>query len=201
MTDPAKTEDFLLWNGVGDSDEAAFNTLMHRHYKSLFRYGIRIHADEDLVRDAIQEVFISVWERRHKLPEIDSPRSYLLGSLRKRILYELRQSRWERLDEMADQFHVDFSFDHGLISREEDLLTRQKIETFLNSLPPRQKEIIHLRFYQNLSCEEIADVMKMNRQSVYNLLHETLRRLRRQWGPVGVYLLLSQLHESPFHVF
>lgn len=201
MTDRTKTEDILLWNGVSASDEASFNSLMHRHYQPLFRYGVRIHADAELVRDAIQEVFISVWERRNRLPEIDSVRSYLLGSLRKRILFELRQSRWERLEEEAEHFHVDFSFDHVLISREEDMLTRHKIEGFLNSLPPRQKEIIHLRFYQNLSCEEIAEVMKMNRQSVYNLLHETLRRLRHQWGPVGVYLLLAHLPHAPFRFF
>jgi DNA-directed RNA polymerase specialized sigma24 family protein len=46
-------------------------------------------------------------------------------------------------------------------------------------LSKRQQEVIYLRFYGDIEIEEIAEIMHLNRQSVYNLLHDALKELRR----------------------
>jgi RNA polymerase sigma factor (sigma-70 family) len=182
-----------LWVHLRQDDERAFEALMLMHYKPLFRYGTRLNPDEELIRDCIQEVFTSVWERRRSLPVIQSGRFYLLKALRKRLLYELRKTQRESPLDWTPDYHfwAEYAIDTSLIAGEEAHQQSQKLEMLLNALPPRQKEVIHLRFFQNLSHEEIAEMMQMNRQSVYNLLHETLRKLRKHWNPMLLLILLK----------
>jgi RNA polymerase sigma factor (sigma-70 family) len=53
----------------------------------------------------------------------------------------------------------------------------------INTLPPRQKEIIFLRFYEGLSYDEIADIMSISINSAYKLLYKALENLQQIMGP------------------
>jgi RNA polymerase sigma factor (sigma-70 family) len=77
-----------------------------------------------------------------------------------------------------------------------------KIKQCISQLSKRQQEIIYLRFYLNASANDIADIMQLNRQSVYNLLHDALNKLRQSTGAyfkpalavsIILILILSQL--------
>ena len=57
----------------------------------------------------------------------------------------------------------------------------RKLKKTLSLLSKRQKEIIYLKFYQHLDHGQIAELMNLNSQSVYNLLHEAIQKLRNLW--------------------
>ncbi|GAB2775582.1 sigma-70 family RNA polymerase sigma factor [Rhabdobacter roseus] len=195
----SQTDDLTLWRLLCEGDEDAFEQIMGRYYRTLFRYGVRIWADEDRVRDSIQEIFLDIWARRALLKQVRSVHFYLIKALRNRLLYERRQQKTVNLSAdwpEGEAFVSELTIEHDLINTEEVRLRAQKLETLLNSLPPRQREIIHLRFFQDLTHDEIAEIMALNRQSVYNLLHETLRKLRGLWGVlllIGSYLTRREL--------
>ena len=86
-------------------------------------------------------------------------------------------------------FDVEFSIEHHLIREQTLRETATKFSDALNKLPKREKEIIYLRFYQNLEISEIVEVMEINSQSVYNLLHKALSHLRDPLLPKQVKLL------------
>ncbi|WP_255772857.1 RNA polymerase sigma factor [Tellurirhabdus bombi] len=191
------TDDPVLWQLLCEGDQRAFEQIMKRYYRALFRYGTRIWPDEDIVRDCLQEIFADIWVRRAALRNVQSVNFYLIKAVRNRLLYQKRQQKTVSFStELTnDQLFVsEFTIEKYLIAEEEARQQAAKLETMLNALPPRQKEIIHLRFFQNLSPDEIADLMSLNRQSVYNLLHETLRKLRHLWGLVFLlsYWLLGR---------
>ena len=73
-----------------------------------------------------------------------------------------------------------------LIDEEHEVYQLRKLEQVMNQLPARQKELIYLRFHQNLSFEQIAEIMQLGRQSVYNLLQKSLLSLRRHWAALAV---------------
>lgn len=75
-------------------------------------------------------------------------------------------------------FDVEFSIEHHLIREQTLRETANRFSEVLNKLPKRQKEIIYLRFYQDLEIPEIVEVMEINAQSVYNLIHKALSNLR-----------------------
>ena len=179
-----------LWQDFRAGDATAYNELMQLFMRPMFRYGTRLSADADFVKDCIQDVFFELWNRREKISSTGSVKSYLFKSLRLRIFRE--QAKWSQafsLDE-SYPFAVEFTVETSLIEQQTSDEVRLKLEQALNKLPKRQKEILYLRFYEDLDHDQIAQVMELNRQSVYNLLHQAVARLRTFWFDERVILLL-----------
>lgn len=193
---PGDSKEKLLWAQIKNSDEKAYEELIRQFYQILYNYGIRLVNDEDYVKDCVQDVFMEIWVRRFTLGDTDFVKYYLLKSLRRRIFREYNKwfSQSSELDEDYN-FEVDFSIETELIKQQTSEEQIQKIEHLLNKLPKRQKEAIYLKFYQDLNNEQIAEVLGVNRQSVYNLLYEALRKLRNEWTNdfVSLYALLMLL--------
>jgi len=163
---------------------------MERLYPDLFNWGMRLHHEREFVKDCIQEIFLSLWKIQGTIAPVENVRSYLLVVLKSRILRELSKKENRLYQSLTDDyaFAVEFSADLHLIEEEHEVYQLRKLEQVMNHLPPRQKELIYLRFHQNLSFEQIAEVMQLGRQSVYNLLQKSLGSLRKHW--VAVVLLL-----------
>jgi RNA polymerase sigma factor (sigma-70 family) len=114
----------------------------------------------------------------------------LLKSLRRRIFRGRAKwgSNWESLQDNY-LFEVEFSIEVKLITQQVAHEQIRQLEGLLNQLSRRQKEVIFLKFYQNLTHEQIAEVMSLNRQSVYNILHEALQKLRNTWQGDMAFLI------------
>src|SRR5690606_34981505 len=144
----------------------------------LYDYGIRFSADSELIKDCRQDVFSVVWNRREHLSEVTSVKFYLMKALRQQIVHEL--PKWQRaislnfLNADALSFTIEIEEDPDL-----PVEIRNKLTACINVLSPRQKELLYLRFYKNLKQEKIAEIMGLNRQSVYNLQRSALLALRK----------------------
>jgi RNA polymerase sigma factor (sigma-70 family) len=89
----------------------------------------------------------------------------------------------------AEVFISEFSIETELILQEDQKQKVLRLNTLINALSARQREVIHLRFFDELDHDQIADMMGLNRQSVYNLLHETIRRLRNMWLIILIHII------------
>lgn len=170
-----------LWKEFKAGNKLSFEKLMTAHYRSLFSYGSKFTRNTELVKDCLQELFLGLWKNRDTLGSTDHVRPYLFKSFRNKIWRVLQQNRWHDKAEQIEEnyyFDVEFSIEHHLIREETLRDTATKFSDILNQLPKRQKEIIYLRFYQNLEIPEIVQVMEINSQSAYNLLHKALSSLR-----------------------
>lgn len=154
---------------------------MKNHYRNLFIYGSKFRRDDEFVKDCLQDVFLGLWKNRETLGSTNYVKSYLFKCVRNKIYRELHKNRWHLQTMQLDEnyyFDVEFSIEHHLIREQTLRETAAKFSDALNKLPKREKEIIYLRFYQNLEISEIVEVMEINAQSVYNLLHKALSHLR-----------------------
>lgn len=179
----AITTDTELWIELISGNERAFSLLFKRHYPSLINYGKSITLHHNLVGDCIQDVFADVWLYRQKLIIPDSVKAYLLSGLRKRIARKIERDSIFKRSTGIDQleFSATFTVLDQLITDEETQLQVEYLNILINKLPPRQKEALYLRYYQQLSIDQIADMMQMNYQSVVNLLHRAIKQLRNVW--------------------
>ena len=154
---------------------------MKTHYRNLFVYGTKFRKDHEFVKDCLQDIFFELWKNRQTLGSTPRVKSYLIKCVRNKIFRELHRNRWHFQSTQLDEnycFDVEFSIEHHLIREQTLRETASKFSEVLNKLPKRQKEIIYLRFYQDLEVTEIVQVMEINAQSVYNLLHKALSNLR-----------------------
>jgi RNA polymerase sigma factor (sigma-70 family) len=180
-----------LWNRFRTGDKQAFELLAKENYRALFNYGLRISSDNDLVHDCIQELFLDLWEKRDRVAEADYVRTYLLRALRNKILKEsMRLSRLREAEELAFEPLHDLPIESEIVESEHQIEMVLRLKSLVNQLTKRQREIIYLRFYQNLEYDDIARVMELNRQSVANLLHRTIKEIKNNWAlPLATALL------------
>lgn len=192
--------DILYWQQLQGGSELGLKKLIERYFNALQNYGYKFVRDEDFVKDCVQEVFIEIWSRRARISTPESVRAYLLGSVRKRVLREGFRQRINRdaqaIDLENDLTFVEFSPEWSVIERENLAETTQRISESLNQLPKRQREVIYLRYYQNLDRDEIAEIMGVNPQSVSNLLQAAFKTFRENWA--SLFLLTTWLGEVSF---
>ncbi|MFI5130905.1 MAG: RNA polymerase sigma factor [Chitinophagales bacterium] len=167
------------------NDEQALASLMRLYYNDLYNYGARFTNDSSLIKDCIQEVFISLWQRRETANTILSPKYYFLRAIKNKILKALYKNSHHvtlsGLQRENDSFY-EFSIEQIIIEKQVNEEKVQKVRKTLALLSKKQKEIIYLKYYQYLDHGQIAELMNLTRQSVYNLLHETLHKLRTLLG-------------------
>jgi RNA polymerase sigma-70 factor (ECF subfamily) len=171
----------ILWKSFKEDNSLAFGSLVKLHYKRLFHYGLKFSRDKEFLKDTIQDLFLELWNKRQTITEPAFIRTYLLKSLRNKIVREKQKTKRilesENIEMEAD-FPAIFSVETYIIEDENLRESVIKVRNLLNHLSKRQKEIIYLRYYHDLSHEEIAEVMSLSIQSVYNLLSRTIRHLK-----------------------
>lgn len=168
-----------LWHKMLNGDATALEMIYQENAALLTAYGYKLTQNKEIINDAIQDVFINLWQKKSQLPAVQNVRAYLLKSLRNRIL-RILESR--SLTGNGEQPHeaIQDSFEQRIILEELEQETLSQLHTCIQNLPTRQKEVINLRYFQNLKTEEIAEILDINYQSVSNLLYKGIKALKKQ---------------------
>lgn len=178
------TDDKALWQDLKAGDKRSFNQLFRKYYSELYFYGIKIFPDSDFVKECIQEVFIRVWETSARLADVENVKSYLIVSVRRMILVQKGKDKGKHNIEIDQAENYSFFFDVNEFEKHEEISDeiRHVLLTTINSLTKKQRELIMLFFYHELSYSEIAQVLEISIQAARNLMYRTLIHLRESIG-------------------
>lgn len=174
------TSDVLLWNNFRAGDKKSFDRIYRTYVKQLYNYGSKFTDDKDFVLDCIQEIFIDIFTHRHNLGETNNIRLYLITSLKRKILRSIQKNNLVQSlpgDELP--FLSIYSSGNENPDSDDNMGKINELNKALKMLSPRQKEAIYLRFVSELRYEEICQVMDLNYQSVRNLVHRAIEKLRK----------------------
>lgn len=190
MTKTPATTEIELWQRFKSGDEEAFGEIYQQYVGILYNYGYHITSDVFLVQDAIQDLFVDLWRLRQNLSDTTSIKFYLFRALRRK-LHRLVESEQIFTDLPTNSSFSLPAYESIQIANEEATERSQQLQYFLKTLPPRQFEVIRLRFFEEFSFDQIAAIMDMNEQSVRNLLQRAIIKLRTQFGSlVSIMLIL-----------
>jgi RNA polymerase sigma factor (sigma-70 family) len=182
--------DILLWKRFKEGDRPAFAALYDRYIQELLTYGYRVTSDRQLIRDAIQDLFLHLWTSRENLADTDSVRYYLFRCLRNSLVKSVRQEQMQSsLPEAC--FHLP-----APETDETDADQIRRLQAAIQQLSPREQEVIQLRYVHNFSIQEVADMLGITNQSVRNTQYRALGHLREAfdyWIWVTVLLTGSSL--------
>lgn len=181
-TSSENKDDGQLWSDLKRSDELAFAILYRRYVSVLYSYGRKIVRNDEIVEDAIQDLFIDLWQMRERLSDVESARFYLFRSLRRKIHREyikknLPSKQWINTDE--NDLPVTLSLEEDIIAAEIAQIEKSNIQDLLRQLPARQSEAIMLYYYEDFSFHQVAEILSINEQSARNLIQRGLIKLRR----------------------
>lgn len=195
----------ILWNALIKGDKDALSTLYFRNYPVLYEYGMRLYTDEGVVEDSIHDLFLKLWNRHTHLRQVTNVRAYLLRAMRNELYRRIQQniSRSNREAAFPQELGMEFSVESAYIQQEHNALRARQVAVALEQLSPRQKEVIYLRYFENLSYEEIAGVMQVKVKAIYKLsarAHDTLRGLLDISGSSLTLLLLKYFILEAVHI-
>ncbi|TKG94989.1 sigma-70 family RNA polymerase sigma factor [Puteibacter caeruleilacunae] len=170
------------WKALKRGDKNALSVLFNNYYQFLFNYGYQMIQDRDLVKDAIQELFYSIWSRRERLGDVVYVKSYLLMSLRRQLLLLKQLEKSSDVDSYSDEEAEMFVFEEEQFMDNEEIssILKQQLISTINQLTTKQRELVFLRFYQELSYKQIAELLSINEQSVKNNMQRIIKKMR-EW--------------------
>jgi RNA polymerase sigma-70 factor (family 1) len=176
-----KLNDQQLWKSIKNENKLCLSILFDRYYPRLFNYGFKFVQSDEFVKDCIQELFLTIWEQRKTVSSVHSVNSYLYVSMRRTIFNNLRKSKNQkkRNTKFAEEFFEESpDIETRIINKEFEQEFNRQLKSALDDLSNRQKEIIELKYVDGLSNSEIASLLQINRQSVYNHVSEALKQLK-----------------------
>ena len=168
------------WANLRHGSRSALFELYNAYYDDLYNYGFRISQDDSVTRDVIQDLFVELWTKCQRLPQVKSPRPYLLRMMRNMVLDKLKKYRkeipWENAGFVGDA--MEFSHQEMILTREMSDEKGRQLAGAINSLSPRQKEMIQLRFFHRCSYDEMVQITGVSYQSVRNSISRALKNLK-----------------------
>ncbi len=147
-------------------------------------------SDRETLKDCIQDVFVKLFTRKEGLNAISNKESYLYICLRNRINDEFRRNTKicdsEITDASMQLLAENEEYNHEEMEHQQSL--SETAQKFFVKLSPRQRQIISLYYLENRKYEEICRIMGINYQSVRNLMHRSICRLREYAGQTQIVL-------------
>lgn len=174
----------FIWKSFLAGDRKAFACLYDLHVGALYRYGTKLTNDENLVKDAIQEVFLELYLKREKSKtDPENLRYYLIVMLKHNLVKKMKYYRklvGEKECEL--QFEPQYSIEKVIIKREEETELNHRIGDILKRLPAKQQEALYLRFTEMMDYKEIAQLLHIEVDSVRIQVFRALNSIREKIG-------------------
>ncbi len=159
-------------------NDKAFTKLYDLLFDDLMHYGWRLCGNKEIVEDAIQDIFIKLYQKSFTLNDSSRLRAFLFRAIKNSIFNQLlRDSRSTTLDLESLEFTLNYTIEESLFTKGEYSMT-DEVKKIMDSLTERQKEIIYLRFVHDMSIDDISQIMDINTQSARNLISRSLQKLR-----------------------
>jgi len=157
-----------------------FEQIIRRFELPLLQYATRIMGDRDRARDVVQETFVQLQRDGSELHD-DAPAKWLFTVCRNRALNVCRKGkRMTYLDqELLESHEGDALLPFERLEQEEASGFLLRI---VATLPPRQQEVLQLKFQNDLSYQQISEITKLSVSNVGVIIHNALRTLRQHYA-------------------
>ena len=160
--------------------------------KKMYRYAYSILKNDDMAHDVVQDCLVKIWQNRHKLPEVNSIDSWVMRITRNHC-YD-----WVKMNKYSIWIDKDINRDDIVLNEpsgtDQKTLLADQLSWFnkvIDSLPQKQKEIYHLREVEEMSYQDIAEVMTISLSEVKVILHRTREKIRAEIKKIESYGLAN----------
>ena len=177
----SEEESKTQWSLFLEGNHKAYAWLYDEYVQVIYRYGLHLTPESEMIKDCIQEVFTHLYRSRKTLVTPGNVKVYLMVSLKNSLLR--RMHRESVYDRHSSGFLLEPGVEERFIDDESQRAIQAQISRILSVLTPRQKEIIYYRYIQEMEFEEICSIMQLSYQSAQNLIQRSMKKIRDCFGP------------------
>ncbi len=164
---------------ITEIDKRAIDRLFQSYYEGLSRYAYSILKNQVAAEDLVQQLFITLWEKRNELEISSDPKSYLYRSTYNRCLNEVKRMKRRGVHtEVSEEYDLSSQQDTSQLVLGKELEGR--IEDAIETLPEKCREVFRMSRFKELSYKEIAEKMEISIKTVENHMGKALRLMREE---------------------
>lgn len=179
-----------------NSDQQAFKELYLVYFDRLYKFAFSILHSSEFAEEAVNDVFLNIWQKRSSLKNIESLKNYLFISTKNTSFNYLSKFRKERnttLDDVLVRFEIDDLTPETAFFTAE---IRKEIEQAINQLPPKTKLVFQMAKVEGLKYKEIAQILDISVNTIDNHIATAIKKLcvtLKNISPEEINLILFQL--------
>lgn len=160
-----------------NSDQQAFKELYLAYFDRLYKFAFSILHSAEFAEEAVNDVFLNIWQKRSTLKNIASLSGYLFISTKNTSFNYLSKFRKERntsLDDVLVRFETDELTPETAFFTAE---IRNEIEQAINQLPPKTKLVFQMAKVEGMKYKEIADILNISVNTIDNHIATAVKKL------------------------
>jgi len=181
MTSNRKITDKELVKRLHNNDEAALSIIYKEHWEIMYLAAYNLVKNKAISEDIVQDVFVSFWQKRSIIEIKVSIRSYLYTSTTYKVYDYFRKNKKMIKEELFDHFDKKIQ-----VSNPETKLMHKELvgclDSLINQLPPKCKEVFKLSREEQLTNQEIAERLNISKRTVEGHITKALILLRNSLG-------------------
>ncbi|WP_052265996.1 RNA polymerase sigma-70 factor [Pedobacter kyungheensis] len=186
---PLQYQDELI-SRLKCGDELAFNEIYNSYWKQLYYTAFTILQDEEGALDAVQEVFVSLWQRREQL-NIVTLKAYLHQAVRFTVLKAIRAQKtdkefYKRLAKITTEIIIE----QPLLFKEQQKL----IQGLIDSLPADCKRIFLMSREEEMTYKQIASKLEISEKTVEKKMSKSLKLIREGLSLEMCLVIIAAYH-------
>jgi RNA polymerase sigma-70 factor (ECF subfamily) len=155
----------------------AFKDIVEKYQKRLYKVVKRLVNDHDDTEDVLQNTFIKAWQKLEGFRGESALSTWLHRIAMNEALNHLNSARVKKTQNIDNQIHQPIG-GQGFSSDEGDELVL-KLEKAINLLPPRQKAVFCLRYYDEVAYEEMAKILNLSEGALKATYHHAVKKIEQ----------------------
>jgi RNA polymerase sigma-70 factor (sigma-E family) len=156
---------------------AQYSSWVEAAWPRLSRTAYALTGDVDAADELLQEALVKLFVAWPRVSRADAPEAYA-----KRVLINLATSQWRSKTRRGGAFAVDPAAARPIPSIESHIAESDALWTLICGLPPRQRAVLVLRYYEDLSEQEIALALEIAPGTVKSLANAAMKKLRTAYA-------------------
>ncbi|MDR0895950.1 MAG: sigma-70 family RNA polymerase sigma factor [Prevotellaceae bacterium] len=175
--------DLSLWEAFLSGDDDAYAAIYTRYVQMLFAYAMQFTADRELAKDAIQEMFVTLLRKRQQLKSTDNLKLYLFVVMKNTLLNHIKKELTYRDYIIKVESQPIETPLMKLEMQEAQNRLSADIRQAFDRLSPREREVMYLRYVDELDIDAICTLTGIRYQSVQNTMQRALKKLKELFPP------------------
>lgn len=170
------------------SSEKGFTTLYERYHKLLYVVAWKYLKSSSAAEDAVQQVFLKLWEGRAFIPATINLRNYIYTMLKNHILNEIRNN-YNAIEKNYEIIQSAPEYEDELLSKIEEKEMMEHFYQAVSRLPEQKKQVCLHKLKGNLSNQEIADLMNISVPTVKTHYAQAIKILRTHFERLFLFII------------
>lgn len=155
-----------------------YKILFKEYYNALSNFALTILRDKSMAEDAVQEVFVKMWQKHQEIKDEEGIKSYLFTATRNKCIEMLRKQKLDAELRLENERRIELSASMNMDEEAEKYLMKEKLYCSIRQLPPKCQQVFTMSKLNGLTYTEIANQLSISQKTVESQMGKAMKLLR-----------------------